>query len=381
MAQSPLEDIRHLFQSHTNYLLATGKEPTTDAIAAVLGIGNFLNKSGKKATVVANQKDIVAALTAPTAPVAVVAADELQSGGRFVIEVDVTSTKVEELSYGVEGDTLRIYLKPKIGQFTEENVRTTTEIFDFDCIITIGASSLNDLSAIFADRREFFFSTPLINIDNKPSNENFGQVNHVDIAATTLAELAYGIINTLAPQHIDAVIATNLLEGIMCETNFFRTARLTPTTLTTAARLMESGGKHAAIIQRLHQTKSIDLLQLWGAALRSLHTEHNGELLWATLNRQTLLQHEACFENLHHLIDELLVHMPRATVVALLYEHPRSNVSEAFFSTKPHLNSNDIFQSFKPTRRHNVLHHVFPDKNIHAVEELLKKEVGTYLRA
>src|SRR6185295_16411933 len=93
----------------------------------------------------------------------------------FVIDLSTKRTEIEELSYKKEPGQLSIFIKPKKGQFVPTDVTFRTSNFPFDLLVLIGIDSLEKLGDIYSQNTELFFETPQLNIDFRPSNENYAQ--------------------------------------------------------------------------------------------------------------------------------------------------------------------------------------------------------------
>ncbi len=114
-------------------------------------------------------------------------------------------------------------------------------------IICFGAPDLEACAHLYHDHKDFFFRTPIINIDHSPSNEHFGQINHVDLNASAIGETCFELVHSINPTLINAEIATASLTGMIAKTRSFRTPHLTPKTLEVAGKLMALGARRKTL--------------------------------------------------------------------------------------------------------------------------------------
>jgi phosphoesterase RecJ-like protein len=283
------------------------------------------------------------------------------------------------LSYGVEGDQLNIFITPKEGAVLPDDVATSSADFDFDLIITLDVQTFRNLGPLFETNAEFFYQTPVLNIDHHATNESFGQINLIDLVATSTAEIVLELLQQLKPDLVDDAVATNLLTGIITKTRCFRTSSVTPKSLAAASRLIEVGAKRDEIIRHLYQTHSLSTLKLWGRALARLKEDFRGQFVW-TLIGQTDFEKSGTDEvALLGVIEELIANTPRARVVAILYE-PEPGKTRALVSSHQPLRNNELFagRSIDGTGEHATVD--FLGTDINAVEAEIQERVSAYFK-
>jgi bifunctional oligoribonuclease and PAP phosphatase NrnA len=127
-----------------------------------------------------------------------------------------------------------------------------------------------------------------INIDHHVTSENFADLNLVDAAAASSADIIYGLIHHLGAP-ITPTIAQCLLTGIVTDTLGFRTAATTPETLEKATELLREGGSIPEIIDRVYNRRSFNSLRLLGYAIE--HAKLEGPIIWSQVSKQTLHQY------------------------------------------------------------------------------------------
>lgn len=314
------QQILTLLQQHHNILICLPTKPSTDAIASGLGLYTVLQKLGKTTKVVSAK--FALPQTHRFLPKSDEIKHELTALRKFIITLDTSKTKVADLQYDLQEKQVHIYVSPKNGYFSERDVTTSSSNYDYDLIVTIDSRDLNSLGKIFDDNAEFFYHTPIVNIDHHPGNEQFGQVNLVNITATSVSEIVFELIQHLDSGHLlDEYIATNLLTGIISKTKSFKTSSVTPRSLAIASHLISSGARREDIVKNLYQTKSIQTLQLWGKVLGQLQSDSAHRLVWSMVHESDFLQTNTTAADLGAVIDELIISTPEAENVYIVYEH------------------------------------------------------------
>lgn len=202
----------------------------------------------------------------------------------FVVSLDLSRTKVGQIKYKIEGDRLNFLIKPNGGQFTEEDVELIVGRPPYDLIITIGAAEPGALGEIYDNNSGLFYQTPVINIDCQSSNENFGQINLVDLVASSTAEIIYNLYRAME-WSIDADQATGLLAGLIYDTKNFTNSKASPQVLLAAANLIKQGARREEIVNRWYASVELNTLRLWGKILLNLEQSDNG-LVWSKLESE-----------------------------------------------------------------------------------------------
>lgn len=134
----------------------------------------------------------------------------------------------------------------------------------FDLVVALDCGDEARLGSVWAnlpDPKPF-----LINADHHISNTRFGQINWVDPAAASTAEMILHIADELGVA-LNQDIATCLLYGIVGDTLGFRTPNTTPRQLQYAERCMAAGASLYDSIDQQFNRRSQALVCLWGKAI------------------------------------------------------------------------------------------------------------------
>lgn len=233
----------------------------------------------------------------------------------FVVSLDLSRTKVGQIKYKIEGDRLNFLIKPNGGQFTEEDVELIVGRPPYDLIITIGAAEPGALGEIYDNNSGLFYQTPVINIDCQSSNENFGQINLVDLVASSTAEIIYNLYRAME-WSIDANQATGLLAGLICDTKNFTNSKASPQVLLAAANLIKQGARREEIVNRWYASVELNTLRLWGKILLNLEQSDNG-LVWSKLESEG---EPVSGVMVGQAIDRLLAGLSNTKLVVIFYD-------------------------------------------------------------
>jgi len=346
-----------------------------DALASALALYLFLKKMGQKVEIVAARVSSGQNETFNFLPGFFEVKNSLDNIAKFIVSLDITNAKVDQIKYVVNKNTLDFIISPKEGWFTKDDVHSATSGYQYDLIITLGTSDLESLGKIYDNNVDFFYKTTVVNIDHHPGNEEFGQVNFIELNAVATAEILFEFLRDYKADLIDEDIATCLLTGIIYKTKSFKTPNLTPHTLATTSELIRLGARREEIVNHLYRSRDIKVLKLWGRVLNNLQGSGENRLVWSTLFKNDFDLTGSSEESLLEVIDELIINIPQAKIIVLFYSISELNlVSELdeedraqtaivhapgqnsqFFTTKvivyavKNINAFDLVKEFNPT--------------------------------
>jgi phosphoesterase RecJ-like protein len=124
----------------------------------------------------------------------------------------------------------------------------------------------------------------IINIDHHNTNEYFGQFNLVDTNAAATTEIVYKFFE-YNRQKISPHMATNLLTGLITDTDNFTNSATTPRALGIAGDLVRLGANYNLINYFTQKDKTVDLLKLYGTALLRLTKNEEKNLTYTYLKK------------------------------------------------------------------------------------------------
>lgn len=324
MALDEIQQLQHLFAESKHVLLVFNRSDRGDALASALACKTFLEKQHKQADIVADEFVLQKNFSFLSGAEKI--QSELTHLQKFIIKVDVSKAPIETLSYDIKNGWLSIYLTPRQGNITKNELRTAQSTYKYDLIITFGISDLEALGGVFLNNTDLFYRTPIINIDHQPNNEHFGQINIVEITSTAVAEIVFKTLKQLNISLIDESVSTALLTGMIVATQSFKTPNVNPSTLSCASELINLGAKREEIIHNLYRTRTLSTLKLWGEALTNLKHDQTAKLSWITINSDQIARSGANEDELKDIIFELINSAPEAEMILLIYETKTNNL-------------------------------------------------------
>ncbi|MDP3993680.1 MAG: DHH family phosphoesterase [Candidatus Doudnabacteria bacterium] len=314
-------------------LIALPQNGGGDALGAGLALFDFLKKLDKQPEVVCSGNDLAPFRFLPKVGEIKKELDSFQS---FVVSLKTANAQLDELSYEVKPDRVDIFLKPKSGKFAADDLTFGSAKFPYDLIITLDCPSLEHLGNIYEKNTDLFFETPIINIDHHPANEHYGQINLVDLTATSTSEILTVLIENFEEGLIDEGIATALLTGIIVETNSFQHAKTTPKAFLKASALVSRGARQQDIIKELYKTKNISMLKLWGRALARLREVPEMGLTYSLVNHNDFVKSGATEQEVFGVMKELVGSLSGRKIILFLAETLPSQVV-GYFHLHPSL--------------------------------------------
>jgi phosphoesterase RecJ-like protein len=269
----------------------------------------------------------------------------------FIVSLDIKQAKIGQIKYQLDENVLNFIISPREGWFTADNISTSASGFKYDLIITIGAPDLESLGKLYDNNIEFFYKTTIINIDHSTANEEFGQLNIVDVNMVSNAELIYNLLINYRPELLDADIATGLLAGLIYKTKNFKTANITPGTLVAVSKLIDLGARREDIINRLYRSKNFKTLKLWGQILEHLETKAEGALLWSELPASAAQNREISDDALIEIIDDLIIDLTEANLIIFFWEELGQDgpLTKIFVYSVKNINAKEVLENLKPT--------------------------------
>jgi phosphoesterase RecJ-like protein len=173
----------------------------------------------------------------------------------------------------VEGPGLPDHLAWMLGPGEEVAGGPITDHAD-RLLVSVDAATSHRVS----DLDPTLLGSPILNIDHHHDNPLWGDLNLVDGAASSTAEMVVRLADALGAV-IDADIALPLYVGLVTDTGRFSYANTGPGALRAAARLVEAGVDPAMVFRRLYEGAPLGNLRLTGRAVGNARGEMEGRLV------------------------------------------------------------------------------------------------------
>lgn len=337
MVRDITQQLIQSIEKASRVLIVPHKDFDADVFASALALKVFLKKLGKQA-------DLYTPHELPERLLYLVEANALSPprylSGDFIVQVNMRERRVKELRYQREGDVLNIYLSPETEPLKGEDVSHAHAGEYYEVVVTLGCQDLESAGEVFERHPHLFFNRPVINIDRRPHNEEYAEINLVDPTRGALAELASDLIEQWKHEVLDQELATILLTGIIAGTNNFRSHSTTPHTLSQAAKLITKGANHQLIIQNLYKTKDLATLKLLGRLMSNTEYIDDVGLSWSKITGHDLREAGSTARDLTAILDEFKEQFPQPEVIAISLtngDSQRPNARTLFYSPKQHI--------------------------------------------
>lgn len=355
-------------------MLLLNSKDNGDALCSALALKSLFEKQHRQADIVCANFSVPKNLQfLPAISSVKPAPTNLQ---KFIIKVDVSKTPLESLSYDVKDSTLHIYLTPKEGLITKNELRTASSTFKYDLIVTLGTPDLESLGSIFKSNTDLFYRTVTANIDHQASNERYGQVNLIDLSATSTSEIIYKFIKATDESALSRELATTILTGMTIATAGFKNQNISPNTLQIASELMGYGAEREKIVQNLYRTRSISTLRLWGEALTHLQSDPKIGLVWTAISREDFSRSGSSPDDLRGIIEELLGNSPEAKIILILYEIENGGKKVGcYLAADKNFDAIHLVKPLQPEGNKHLAHFTLAGKSLKEAEETVIKTI------
>lgn len=128
---------------------------------------------------------------------------------------------------------------------------------------------------------------PTINLDHHPDNKMYGDVNVVEGAKSSVAELTYDFFK-FSEWKITHDIALCLLTGIVTDTGIFMHSNTQASTLAAAADLMDKGARVATVTKHTYEGKDLNDLKAWAQAMENAHYDEQKQMIYSIITADEL---------------------------------------------------------------------------------------------
>jgi len=323
---------KNLIERSQSILILPPRQIDGDTLASSLALFSTLKKLGKNVNVLIDEIPEKFKFLNGWHP---------ETNGDFVISINTANKEISKMRYEKDSGDLKIYLTMDKGELSPKDVSFPVITKPLSLLVTIGIKSLTEIAEFFEQNSRFLTETPILNVDNHPANENFGEVNLVN-ATSSSAEILTNLIRFMESEDeafLDENIATNLLTGIICASQNFRDSKTMPKTFETSAFLITRGGNHQKIIQHLYKQKNVSQINLLGRILEKLSFNEPKELYSASLAEKDFQECQASSKDLGFVIEELKCNFRYLPNLLVLWESRNSptTIKGIFYSNKKEL--------------------------------------------
>lgn len=224
-------------------------------------------------------------------------AEEIRTGQRFLISSHVNpegdaigsvlalSLALKEL--GKEVEVLNQDPTPEVLTFLPgagSILHRAPENRQFDVAFALDCGDRERLGEEFARVKEI---GRIINIDHHVSNDLFGDINVVDPAASSTAEMIHDLLRRI-PAKMTPEVAENIYVGILTDTGSFHYSNTSPKTFAVARACLLAGVDAWRVAERVYENQPLARLRLLPLVLGTLEVAEGGRVSSVVISQRMM---------------------------------------------------------------------------------------------
>lgn len=240
--------LNEFLQTYKSVAVVAPKDSSVDQMAAALSLFLSLESTGRQVTI-----------STPSNPLVelshLVGIDRVKTklggtSGDLVVSFPYKEGEIEKVSYTLEDGFLNIVVKSGEAGFSfdQKDVKYVRPTAAPDILFIVGASRLSDLGDLFDP--EVLKNTKVVNIDNNPQNQGFGDLVLVSTKLSSVSEQMANILMGLNLP-MDPDVSQNLLDGIKNATNNFQNPNTSSLAFEMAGILMRNGARRESQVREM----------------------------------------------------------------------------------------------------------------------------------
>ena len=196
----------------------------------------------------------------------------------------------------------------------------------------------------FGDRTALVQSVAhVINVDHHASNDGFGEINVVDIAASATGQVVYRLLQAMGCP-ISPETATNLYAALLTDTGGFRHENTTEDALRLGADLVGLGANAGWIALKSYKSRSVAQLRLEGMAVARSQTESGGRLIWSEITAAMLEETGTTLQEAEGVIDQLQTVGPMK--IAVLFKQAAPQLTKISVRSRDEIDATQVCTPF-----------------------------------
>ncbi|MFZ2975124.1 MAG: DHH family phosphoesterase [Candidatus Moraniibacteriota bacterium] len=375
MSLNPQEQFKKILENSKEILILIPENPSADAVGSAWGLYYFLEKLNILPTI-AFSNHLSEKFNFLPRPENILS--EISGARDLVLSFNTAENKIMKVSHEEKGDVFNILVTPEKGSVNPKDFSFILAKFKYDIVIVIDCSDLEKLGKLYLENTDLFFEVPVINIDHKSDNDNFGQINLTDITASSSCEILARTFEEIFPGLVDKKIATCLLAGLIGATDSFQKKNTTPKALLASASLMDKGADQQEIIRWMYKTQPLHILKLWGRAMAKINWDEASKLVWSTLSVEDFVQSRSASEDLPLIISKLEENYSEGRIFMAVYnDTPQSSVAIIKISTPE--TTTKILSEISGNFQYGFLEIKIENSNIIEVGQLIAEKIKSLL--
>jgi len=314
---APIAKIRQFFENCSRILVASHIDPDGDAIGTQLAFASYLRSLGKEVYLA---REI-----------------EIPSKYRFLAGADAIND---------------------VNSYDKDFSISAALILECPNIGRIGQTS-----------RFLASDVKIVNIDHHQDNEVFGDINWIDIRASSVGEMAFEYFSQV-DYRIQAETAEQLYTAILTDTGRFRYLSTTSRTMAIAGLLIEAGADPQKICDNVYYNLRPSAMKLMGKVLNSIEFFDEGSICLLTLTQDMLDQCRADQSESEGIVDFTL--FTKGVLVGALLKEGNSGGTKVSLRSRNNINVAALAARYGGGGHPNASGCVIPFKLPRAKKELIK---------
>jgi len=373
MSLEPIQQIEEILKKSKDALILLPQNPGGDSIGAGWALYFLLKNKNIKSTV-AFSDPFSGADKFNFLPVPENLSKSISGARDFILSFNTHYNKILDVRTEKNEEELRIYITPENGSIDPRDFSFIPAKFKYDLVISLGSPDKESFGTIYEENPDIFYEIPVINIDNHSANDNFGQINLVDITASSTSEIVAEMIDKVNPAAIDENISNCLLAGIISATESFQNRKTTPKSLQISARLMDKGADQQKIVRYLYKTQPFNLLKLWGRTMAQLKWNEDLKLAWAALSVEDFVQSRSKTGDLPLILNKIKDNYSSGKIFLIFYNETPSVVKGLIRFSKSN-NLKFFSKQFDGEQKGDVFEFTLPISDIAEAEKIILEKI------
>jgi len=319
MPKDNTTQFQEFFTKAQKILLLLPENPSLDAISAAYALAHAGTKEDKEMTLAFSdphhKQEVLTFLEAPKNVI-----HSLFGMRDFILSFSTKHNPIGNVRTEKNADHLDIFITPERGAIDPRDFSFSPARFGHDLVITVGLIERSGIGPLQEQCPDIFFEAPIINIDNSTDNDNFGQINIVDVTASSVCEISMQLIENINGTMIDQMIAECLLTGIISATDSFQNRYTTPSAMRRASALIDSGARQQTIVQYLYKRQSLNLLKLWGRIMSRMIWDEKNYVVYASVSQKDFHDTQTTPADLPKILTKIKANYALGKIFFILYE-------------------------------------------------------------
>lgn len=246
--------------------------------------------------------------------------DSLAGSRDFVLIFNTEHNPISNIRTDRREKELRIYLTPEKSGIDPRDFSFVPAELKYDLVIALGCVDKESLGKLYEENADMLFEVPIVNVDCHSENDNFGQVNIVDMTASSVSEVVANTLFDIDGGLVTENVAQCLLAGVIDATDSFQKKNTTPQALHISAKLIERGADRQEIIKHLYKTQPLSIIKLWGRIMAKLRWQEEVGMVWALVDIEDFVQSRTNPTDLANVLGKIQSNYASGKIFLLLYE-------------------------------------------------------------